>query len=156
MRKLKVEINGKDSLSIEHKEVIHIFHKAMNLLIRTILCNNNNNNHQTEMYLPELRLEPGSFYALIYIVYKITEGYKDFGSDPLSLRNSGFGSSEIIKFAIFNIVAVVQVAMRGRIAGGEDAKIEDFPYQVSEFLPIIDTYVIIVIISALTYSWPVY
>ena len=34
--KLKIEIEGNDSLSIEHKEEIHIFHKSMDLLISSI------------------------------------------------------------------------------------------------------------------------
>jgi hypothetical protein len=41
MRKLKIKINGTDSLSIEHKKEIHILHKSMDLLISTILDNSN-------------------------------------------------------------------------------------------------------------------
>ena len=37
---LKVEIDGNDNLSIEHKEEIHIFRKSMDLLISSILNNN--------------------------------------------------------------------------------------------------------------------
>ena len=37
MRKPKIEIDGDDSLSIEHKEEIHVFHKSMDLLIRAYL-----------------------------------------------------------------------------------------------------------------------
>ena len=54
------------------------------------------------------------------------------------MRNSGFGSSEIIKYAIFNIVTAVQGFIGPRIVGGENAKIQDFPYMVSEFLLIIN------------------
>ena len=32
-RKLKIEIDGNDSLSIEHKQEIYIFHKSMDLLV---------------------------------------------------------------------------------------------------------------------------
>jgi hypothetical protein len=42
MRKLKIEKDGDDSLSIEHKEEIHIFRKFMDLLISSVLNNNNN------------------------------------------------------------------------------------------------------------------
>ena len=35
----EIEIDGDDSLSIEHKEEIHIFHKSMDLLISSILIN---------------------------------------------------------------------------------------------------------------------
>ena len=38
--KLKIKKGGIDSLSIEHKEEIHIFHKSMDLLISSILNNN--------------------------------------------------------------------------------------------------------------------
>ena len=38
---LKIEIDGNDSLSHEHKEEIHIFHKSMDLLICSILNNSN-------------------------------------------------------------------------------------------------------------------
>ena len=41
-RKLKTEKDGNDSLSHEHKEEIHIFHKSMDLLICSTLNNNNN------------------------------------------------------------------------------------------------------------------
>ena len=37
---MKIEIDGNDSLRIEHKEEIHIFHKSMELLISSILNNN--------------------------------------------------------------------------------------------------------------------
>ena len=36
-----MEIDGNDSLSIEHKEEIRIFHKSMDLQISSILNNNN-------------------------------------------------------------------------------------------------------------------
>ena len=39
-RKLKIKIGGNDSLSIEHKEEIHICYKSMDLLICSILNNN--------------------------------------------------------------------------------------------------------------------
>ena len=35
-----MEIDGNDSLSIEHEEEIHIFHKSMDLLTSSILNNN--------------------------------------------------------------------------------------------------------------------
>ena len=54
------------------------------------------------------------------------------------MRSSGFGSPEIIKCAVFNIVTAVQGFIVPRIVGGEDAKIQDFPYMVSEFLLIIN------------------
>ena len=38
-----IEKDGNDSLPIEHKEEIHIFHKSMYLLISSIFKNNNNN-----------------------------------------------------------------------------------------------------------------
>ena len=38
--KLKIEVDGNDSLSIERKEEIHIFHKSMDLVTRSILNNN--------------------------------------------------------------------------------------------------------------------
>jgi hypothetical protein len=41
-----------DSLSVEHKEEIHIFHKSMDLLISSTL--NNSNNTQTVKWPPEL------------------------------------------------------------------------------------------------------
>ena len=37
----KDQKNGNGSLSIQHKEETHIFHKSMNLLISNILYNNN-------------------------------------------------------------------------------------------------------------------
>ena len=37
---LKIEIHGNDSLLIEHKEEIYIFHKSMDLLVSSILNNN--------------------------------------------------------------------------------------------------------------------
>ena len=37
---MKIEKDGNDSLSIEHKEEIHIFHKSTDLLIGDILNNN--------------------------------------------------------------------------------------------------------------------
>ena len=45
-RKPKIEKDGNDSLSIEHKEQMHIYSisKSMGLLTSSIL-NNNNNNH---------------------------------------------------------------------------------------------------------------
>ena len=39
-RKLKIEKDGNDSLSVEHKEEIHIFQKSMDLLTSRILNNN--------------------------------------------------------------------------------------------------------------------
>ena len=39
-----MEKDGNDSLSIEHKVEINIFHKSMDLLISSTLNNNNNNN----------------------------------------------------------------------------------------------------------------
>ena len=36
-----MEVDGNDSLSIEHKEEIHIFHKSMDMLISSILNNIN-------------------------------------------------------------------------------------------------------------------
>ena len=36
-----IEIDGNYSLSIEHREEVHIFHKSMDLLISSILNNNN-------------------------------------------------------------------------------------------------------------------
>ena len=42
-RKPKIEKDGNDSLPIEHKEEIQvIFHKSMDLLISSIINNNNN------------------------------------------------------------------------------------------------------------------
>ena len=45
MRKLEIEIDGIDNLSIENKEEtqIIVLHKSMDLLIKRILNNNNNN-----------------------------------------------------------------------------------------------------------------
>ena len=40
MRKLKIEIDGNDILSIEREEEIHIFHKFIDLRISSILNNN--------------------------------------------------------------------------------------------------------------------
>ena len=42
---LKIEIDGNDSLSVKHKEEMHMFHKSMHLLISSILNNSNNNNN---------------------------------------------------------------------------------------------------------------
>ena len=36
---MKIEIDGNDSLSIEHMEEIHVFHKSMDLLTSSILNN---------------------------------------------------------------------------------------------------------------------
>ena len=36
---MKIEIDGDNSLSIEHKEEIAIFHKSMDLLVGSILIN---------------------------------------------------------------------------------------------------------------------
>ena len=38
--KVKIEKDGYDSLSIEHKEEIHVFHKSMDLLMDSIFNNN--------------------------------------------------------------------------------------------------------------------
>jgi hypothetical protein len=40
---LKIEIDGNNSLSVEHKERIPIFQKSIDLLISSILNNNDNN-----------------------------------------------------------------------------------------------------------------
>ena len=45
IRKLKIERDGYDSLSVEHKAQTHIFHKSMEFLISSRLDNNNNNNN---------------------------------------------------------------------------------------------------------------
>ena len=44
MRKLKIEIDGNDSLSIEYREEIHIFNKYKDQLISSIVNDNNDNN----------------------------------------------------------------------------------------------------------------
>ena len=50
-RKLKIEKDGNESLSTEHKEEIQvIFHKSINLLIGSILDNNNNINNGKLMF----------------------------------------------------------------------------------------------------------
>ena len=47
---MKIEKDGDDSLSIEHKEEIKvIFHKSMDLLISSILNDNNNNNNNNNI-----------------------------------------------------------------------------------------------------------
>ena len=38
--KLKIENDGNDGLSFKQKDEIHIFNKAVDLLISSILCNN--------------------------------------------------------------------------------------------------------------------
>ena len=48
--KLKIEIDGNNSLSIEPKEEIHNFHKSMDLLLSNLLNNNNNNNNYYYYY----------------------------------------------------------------------------------------------------------
>ena len=45
---MKIEIDGNDSLSIEHKEEIHVLYKSMDLLISSIL--NNNNDDDIDQY----------------------------------------------------------------------------------------------------------
>ena len=51
------------------------------------------------------------------------------------MRNSVFGCLEIIKYVISNIVTAVKGRVSDpKIVGGEDARIQDFPYQVSESL----------------------
>jgi hypothetical protein len=43
---MKIEKNGNDSLSIEHKEEIQVtFLRSMDLVITNIINNNNNNNN---------------------------------------------------------------------------------------------------------------
>ena len=44
-RKVTIERDGNNSLSIKHLEEIHIFHRSMDLLISSIHNNNNNNNN---------------------------------------------------------------------------------------------------------------
>ena len=53
--KLKIEKDRNDSLSIEHKEEIRIFHKSMDLLISSILNNNMNIKMEKAVYQSNIR-----------------------------------------------------------------------------------------------------
>ena len=55
-----MEIDGNDSLRIEHMEEIHIFHESMDLLISSML---NNNNHNWK--------PPSPFAALVRITNEV-------------------------------------------------------------------------------------
>ena len=46
---MKIEIDGNDSLSIEHKEEIHIFHKSTGLLMSRILNSIKHIKYSTEV-----------------------------------------------------------------------------------------------------------
>ena len=54
--KLKIEKDGNDSLSIEHKEEIYIFHKSMDLLISNILNNNSEGVELMEIFHWQVRV----------------------------------------------------------------------------------------------------
>ena len=56
--KEEAEINGKDRLSIEHREEMHIFYKSMDLIISILNnnnSNNNNNNNNNNNYVIDLK-----------------------------------------------------------------------------------------------------
>ena len=58
-RKLKIEKDGNNSLSIKHKEEIHIFRKSMDLLISSIF--NDNTNWISSAFLQQINTNETDF-----------------------------------------------------------------------------------------------